>query len=201
MSAPLVDLYQVDQFYVVEDVEHVARYWLFPDNFLTPPGELPQNYSVLLRNGTPITFTSAMNELQDILALFLSDTSTVNRADLYRVEANQQQRQFLVTYAPGASNGVIAAPALLANQTTLTYRTLSGRVGKFVIMETPNGNWGKSRYGPTGNPSSPQAQFAQYLEDPLRNTLVDREGTFGYAPINLSVTTNDALWKDRYGVG
>lgn len=200
MSTPLVNLWQVDQFYSVDGLQHVQRYYLNPAAWGAAPGNPPADYDIILRDGTFQPLDLAIARLQGLLANFLSDQSTVQRADVFRVTANQQQRDY-ITQQSGGIPGDLASAPILGQQITLTYRTFSGRWAKFTALETPNGNYGKFGYAPVNPPQNPQQAFANYLTTPSEMALVDREGTYGYSPIFVSITTNDALWETRYGVG
>lgn len=101
-----------------------------------------------------------------------------------------------ITAAQVTFLGTNASPHVDANQTTWTYRTTTGRIKKFVFLETSQ----------IGNAIVPQSDATLGPEaEAFRNNVIksptpfiDREGGYPIAALNRATGQNEATWRKRF---
>lgn len=182
-------------FYTCDGLQH--KQTLSVNMAGTPtPGDAPQNYSLVQRNNITVDFDAWVEQWLGYLAPFYADHfATFDRADLWWSDQTSFDRIFLTTYSPTqAPSG--SGQQVVADQQTMSFRTLGGGQMRVVTLEASGGISQNQRSGyPTGDAET-DALMAYVISD--ASPLLGRDTTPPYSAISISRGQNEVLWRKRY---
>lgn len=144
------------------------------------------------RNGSITNLELQTDALVALLQPFLSTTSDISRAELFKIPEGTTDKLFIASYDIALA-GTIAAEEIPAQQATLTFRSTGGGWGKVQIMEPVVS--GKVKISP------PYTGAALALANHIVSTAgvyKARDNGFLFSNLHYSLTENEKLMKKRY---
>jgi hypothetical protein len=173
-------------------LEHTLTFDVEPT--ATPEvGEAFSAITVAVRSGSPEPLSDKVDDFVAGLIAIYPATATIIRAELWYIPEGTFAGTFISTY-PIDEVGVNGTGSQVAQQTTLTFRSIAGGNGRIQLMECSLGGNNKESYPYT-------SASLNAIADLVTNTagfILARDNSFMFANIHASHGQNERLWRKRY---
>lgn len=185
--------FEVELFYTANGNEHVARINCNTGSGVPVVGTNPTAIDLLLADGTNKTLQTAVQEYADLFKVWLNTSDSVDGFDFYAYLTPGGARQYVTSGVLGIS-GTSGSSAVIAHQTTWTFKTQEGNTMRMVLMELVLG--GNTRR-PYSSISTTEQGFMDYIaaDD---TWIMARDTSYPVVPRNQIGGQNEALFKRTY---
>ena len=185
----------VELFYTVDGLQHKQTLSVRMEGTPTP-GLDPLSYDLVQRDQIPINFPLWVSQWVTLLRpMYGALNMTFDRADLWWSDQTSFDKIFLTSESI-ALPGTGSNNENIANQMTMSFRTLEGGQMRVALMESSDGIPVNARQGyPTSDPET-NALMAYVIS--TDSVLLGRDSSPPYSAIAVSSGQNEALWRKRY---
>lgn len=173
-------------------MEHTMTFDVLPVEAPTPATDFG-DIDVELRSGSFNTLATWVDSFVAGLIAIYPATATVIRAELWYIPEGTFAGSFVSTY-PIDEAGTNGTGSQVAQQTTLTFRSIDGGSGRIQLMESSLGGNNKESY-PYGSSS---LNAIADLVTATTGAIIARDNSFMFANIHASHGQNERLWRKRY---
>lgn len=157
------------------------------------PGTSFGDVEVTRHDNSSGNLSGIVDGLVEVLAPLYAIETIFNRAELWHIPESTYDALFVSSYLIGMG-GEAAPNTAVAQQQTLTFRTVGGGVMRVQMMEPAYPSTARVPY-PTSSPDI-NAVF-EYVIGPT-SAILGRDNTRPFAPMNSSGGQNEALARKRY---
>ena len=196
VGAPQFNCYQTRIKQLVDGLEHVYKLYHLPGNYADLPGQAPNAYEVVQADLNLVAWDAAVEEFLAVYKSQFSTDSAYTAAELWKADADTFDFNFLSAFTPVAQPTVIQA-YVPACTSIFTARTASGHIMRITTIEgRTTGNTVLPWDALDGGTSVEQLGY-DVCQAPDRR-IVDRYGTFPFAPLKQNRGQNEAVWRKRF---
>jgi len=188
---------EIEFAYTVAGVKHKMRqsFSVAPPATVTP-GQNPNTIFPLLRDtgASPVSIVQHTQDLVDKIQPIFNDTDASGGVvDVYEYTPGTYDRTWITSFTSGFVPSS-AIPTGLASQTTLTFRSTKGGIGRLVLLETVGST--NDQIEPGDFDLTIQELVTEFVSNgsPWRT----RDDGFFLTPIRLSPGQNETIWRKRY---
>jgi hypothetical protein len=161
------------------------------------PGQDPTTLLMAARSESEeVTLQEAADEMWGKYRPLLSPGHQCSTYTLWKMGSTNTQRLFISGGVLTTPNGAGVGSYIPAQQMTLTFRSATGRIGRFVAMETAYAGNGQIPLNPAGGIEYTDA-FAAYILSG-RNVACARDRSFFVQGLNDSRGQNEAIFEERF---
>jgi hypothetical protein len=161
------------------------------------PGQDPDTLMMAARSETAdVTLQEAADEMWAKYRPLLSPGHQCSTYTLWKTSATTTQKLFIAGGVLTTPNGGGVGAYIPAQQMTLTFRSATGRIGRFIAMETAYAGNGQIPLNPAGGIEFTDA-FAAYILSG-RNVACARDRSFFVQALNDSRGQNEAVFEERF---
>lgn len=174
------------------EMQHTLTFDVEPT---APPevGELFPAINVATRSSAPLPLSDVIDDFVAGMIGIYPSTANIVRAELWYIPEGTFAGTFVSVYDI-TEVGTAVAGSQIAQQTTLTFRSIGGGSGRLQFMECSVSGNNKEAY-PYANAAI--RAIADYVTN-AANPILARDNTFFFANINCSHGQNERLWRKRY---
>lgn len=174
------------------EMQHTLTFDVLPDE--TPSIGTPfSDILVGVRDGLGLNLSDVIDDFVAGMIGIYPSTANIVRAELWYIPEGTFAGTFVSVYDI-TEVGTAVTGSQIAQQTTLTFRSIGGGSGRLQFMECSVAGNNKEAY-PYANTAI--RAIADYVTAPA-NPIVARDNTFFFANINCSHGQNERLWRKRY---
>lgn len=157
------------------------------------PGQSFENIGLLQRNNLDTNLKIQVDALIALLQPFYPVSTEFSRAELWKIPEGTYNGQFYSVYEIG-ENGTSANPSLVAQQTTWTFRSLTGGNGRLQLMESALA--GNTKLNPPYANASALALASHMISS--ATVWKARDNGYFFANIHLTSGQNEKLFQKRF---
>lgn len=173
-------------------MEHTLTFDVLPTG-APDPGDEFSTISIETRKADVMFLSDAIDDFVAGMAAIYSTASTIIRAELWYIPEGTFAGTFISTY-PIDTAGTAVSTANVAQQMTMTFRSIGGGSGRLQFMEPVTTGNGVQSY-----PYSPTTYNA--IADLVTGDggfIIARDNTFMFANIHLNAGQNERLFRKRF---
>lgn len=176
------------------EIEHVLTFDVDPTTAPTA-GDDFSDISINLRNSSTVLLSDFVDDFVAGMIAIYPSTATIIRAELWEIPEGTYAGTFIATY-PIDEVGTAVGGSQVAQQTTLTFRSIGGGSGRLQFMECSVSGNNKESYPYTNTALNAIADFVTAVTGGIHA----RDNTFMFANIHASHGQNERLWRKRYRI-
>lgn len=185
----------VELYYTVTGLTHKQQFSVNMAPSPTP-GLLPVQYDLITRAGTTVSFADFIDDWVALLQpMYPQLDMTFDRAELWYSDQTSFDKIFLTVAFIGLP-GTGSNAERIANQQTISFRTLEGGQMRIVLLESSDGIAINDRQGFPTTDAQTNAIITYVTSDAC--PMLGRDTSAPYSGIAVSNGENEVLFRKRY---